>query len=71
MSKQYEVIIRVLLAETTEDPAVEQAWRTEEIHILGTLEDLTMMLNTNGASQTAKTMALRLLQQERQGAWVD
>ena len=72
MTKRYELIVRVLLAEATDDPTVgEDAWRTEEVSILGTLDDLATMLNTNGASQTAKQMAMRLVHQQRQGDWTD
>ena len=72
MTKRYELIVRVLLAEATDDPTVgEDTWRTEEVSILGTLDDLATMLNTNGASQTAKQMAMRLVHQQRQGDWTD
>jgi len=72
MTKRYELIVRVLLAEATDDPTVgEDTWRTEEVSILGTLDDLATMLNANGASQAAKQMAMRLVQQQRQGDWTD
>jgi hypothetical protein len=72
MTKRYELIVRVLLAEATDDPTVgEDTWRTEEVSILGTLDDLATMLNANGASQAAKQMAMRLVHQQRQGDWTD
>ena len=69
--KKYELIIRVLLAETTDDPTDAQAWSTEQVHVIGTLDDLATVINANGATQTARQMAMRLVQQERQAEWVD
>ena len=71
MEKKYELIIRVMLAEATDSQMNEAAWREEEINILGTLDDLATMLNNNGAAQTARQMATRLMQRERQGTWTD
>ena len=69
--KKYELIIRVLLAETTDDPTDAQAWSTEQVHVIGTLGDLSVMLNNNGAAQTTRQMATRLIQQNQKDTWTD
>ena len=69
--KKYELIIRVLLAETTDDPTDAQAWSTEQVHVIGTLGDLSVMLNNNGAAQTTRQMATRLIRQNQQDTWTD
>ena len=69
--KKYELIIRVMLAEATDSRMNGAAWNEKEINILGTLDDLATVLNNNGAAQTARQMATRLMQRERQGTWTD
>lgn len=70
MGKRYALTISVRIGDAT-DPDSAEAFAEETVHMIGTLDDLQALVNSNSGGNTARQMAVRLLQAQRRDEYLD
>lgn len=70
MGKRYALTINVRIDNVTDVDSAE-ASAEETVYMVGTLEDLQALINSNSCGNTARQMAVRLITAERRGEYPD